>query len=185
MGQGHDPYRFSAKSDIQHGRNGEIFEKSAASLCSLYSKQLLTNCFIILRVPLMGQGQDPYRFSAKSEIQHGRHGAIFEKPASSLWALYKVQILANSIFCLSAIGQGHHGYGFWHRSKIQDGRHFSEKFFRKVRKKKKRHFSEKKSFLREKGEKLRKKKKRHFSERKSFLREKVEKLRKKKKPHFS
>jgi hypothetical protein len=43
----------------------------------------------------MDQGQYSYRFSAKSEIQNGRHGAIFVKSEASLYALYKVQILSN------------------------------------------------------------------------------------------
>jgi hypothetical protein len=57
----------------------------------LYSQKLFTNCFIILQVPFVGQGQHVYWFSAKLEIQHGRHEAIFMKSAASLCALCKMQ----------------------------------------------------------------------------------------------
>jgi hypothetical protein len=80
---------------------------------------------LLYRYLLWGQGQHDYRFSTKSEIQHGRHGAIFQKSAVSLCALYKVHILSNvsHILYACAIGQGQHAYRFWYRSKIQDGRH--------------------------------------------------------------
>jgi hypothetical protein len=54
----------------------------------------------------MGQGQHAYRFSAKSEIQHGRHGAIFVKSEASLCALYKVQIWSNFSNILHACAIG-------------------------------------------------------------------------------
>jgi hypothetical protein len=58
----------------------------------------------------MGQGQH-YRLSAKSEIQHGRHRAIFMKSEASLSNL-------PHILHAYAIAQGQYAHRFWHRSKM-------------------------------------------------------------------